>query len=623
MDEVLRLRVDHQIDETATGFFSRLALVNGRNPYRFGEDMRVPFQSVISGQQEAVYRLAALGGVDPEILARNAFTSMPGRTAQIRGLVFRRQGLVRSWLRFCPHCIAGDLEAPLPNAWMPVHMHAHQRLAWSLTNIRCCTIHSVRLVEEGLGGLGPDKAYDFSTRIEAHTANLPRLLAEAEPMKPTPCDTLITQHLMGSGPSEGFIGSLDLIVAVQSAERLGLLSVFGPKAMISQASPQDLQTCAAVGHSILAEGPPAIKALFAEVAATRQRTEGVHAAVKQLYGSIYSWLSDEATDPQYDALRDVLREHLIETVPFAAGDIVLGKRVEARTLHSIRTLYRESGHHPKRTRKLLQAAGLIDENNTAQYDDVIVFDAKIAEILLTASRDDLSENELGQYIGSQRVETRTIIKEGFVKPYLSRPQTENQNPRHGFRERFTKAEADRFLAAISAHSVSIDTPPPNSAHLSEASRRAIWPLKHIIEAAISGDLNWVGRLTSAHGFTSILVDVPEIKKRALGPALQGLTKQQVAARLQITSVAVPQLIAKGLLRTAPERHPALHCMMETVQVGSIDTFSERYATLGELCRHHRLPALATLKLLASRNCSPVMTKAEVGVYLFLRSELPL
>jgi hypothetical protein len=622
MAEALRLRVDHQPDETATGYFSRVALINGRSPYLFGEDMKMPFQSVINGEPDALRRLATLAGVDARRLENNAFIAMPGRAAQVRGIAFRKQGMLRSGLRFCPRCIADDLAAPLPNTWMPFHMHAHQRLAWSLTNIRCCAEHGVAFVHQGLNGLGPNRAYDFSTRLEAHLANLPGLIAEAEPMEPTPCDTLVMQQLNGSRLIGGFIGTLDLVVAVQSAERLGLLSLFGPKAMISHTSPKDLQLCAAKGYPILDTGPSAIKALLAEIGDRRHQTYDAFAAVKAVYGTFYSWLAEEATDPPYDPIRDVFREYLIETVPFAAGDKLLGKQVEARKLHSIRTFHQECGFHPKRARKLLQAAGLITDSNIARYDDAVIFDARSAEALLTAANGDLGERELGMYLGSQRVETRTIIREGFVNPYLARPLTETRKPRHGFQERFAKTDADRFLGAISAHAVSIETPPPDSAHLSEASRRAIWPLKHIIDAAISGDLKWVGRLTSAHGFAAILVDVPEIKKRAMGPTLLGFTKEQVAVRLQITSVAVPQLIAKGLLRTAPERHPVLHCMMETVQVASIETFNEQYVTLGELCRHHRMSALGTLKLLASKKCKPFMTKSEVGVYLFRRSDLP-
>src|SRR3546814_5063239 len=63
----------------------------------------------------------------------------------------------------------------------------------------------------------------------------------------------------------------------------------------------------------------------------------------------------------YDPVREVIRQHIIETMPVGPSDHIFSIPVEARRVHSIRSAAQEAGAHPKRLRKLLHAAGYIRE----------------------------------------------------------------------------------------------------------------------------------------------------------------------------------------------------------------------------------------------------------------------
>jgi hypothetical protein len=81
-----------------------------------------------------------------------------------------------------------------------------------------------------------------------------------------------------------------------------------------------------------------------------------------LFGRFFQWLAFGAAHPAYDPIRD----------------LVFGEQVRTRTLHSIRTLSLVTGLHPKRLRKLVQAAGMMGDDQTTRKDALVVLDASAA-----------------------------------------------------------------------------------------------------------------------------------------------------------------------------------------------------------------------------------------------------
>ncbi len=620
MTAPIRLTVNLQPDETATGFLSRVACINGRTLYQFGADLELPIPALIAGQKIAVLEFAALSGADPGRLHANAFVTPSGRSSTVRGMAFRSSGLVRTGLRFCPHCISDQIARPRENPWAPAHIHAYQRIAWSLANIRCCPDHAVELAACTDQRLGTPQAYDFSMRIEPFVPELPRLCADAQPMLPSACDRFIHARLNGEAPPPGLLGKLDIHAVAQSAERLGLLILHGPRTRISAMNSQMLQTCAAAGFKVLEGGTSAVRAIL-ENLERRGKDTDAYAAIKGTYGYFYSWLAREAPEKELHPLREILRDHLLERFPFAAGDVVLGRTVQKRTLHSIRSLHIEKGIHPKKARKLLHALGLINETNDRRHDERVVFDADEAERALVSAADDLSEVQLQAYIGADRVQTRLLIEGGYIKPWLT-AAGDGERRKHGFYERFTKAEADRFLMELAADAIVVSEAPPGSATIPVATRKANWKSLSVVDLVLGGKLSWVGKLAGRNNFGAMLVNVVEIKDAARGPKLKGLMRHQLADALGISSGAITKLIGAQILTTMQERHPIQHCLIETVPEIVVEQFRREFSTLGELCRTYAKPPLAVLKSLAEIGCRPAFTKSEVGVYLFRRSTLP-
>jgi hypothetical protein len=76
-----------------------------------------------------------------------------------------------------------------------------------------------------------------------------------------------------------------------------------------------------------------------------------------VFGRLYEWLAHESDDAAYEPLRDIIRRHVIETMPLGPGDDVFGREVTVRRLHSVRSASLEMDVHPKRPPRLGRRAG--------------------------------------------------------------------------------------------------------------------------------------------------------------------------------------------------------------------------------------------------------------------------
>jgi hypothetical protein len=87
------------------------------------------------------------------------------------------------------------------------------------------------------------------------------------------------------------------------------------------------------------------------------------------FGRLYEWLAHESDDAAYEPLRDIIRRHVIETMPLGPGDDVFGREVTVRRLHSVRSASLEMDVHPKRLRKLPPPARPSSRNFVRRHRD--------------------------------------------------------------------------------------------------------------------------------------------------------------------------------------------------------------------------------------------------------------
>jgi hypothetical protein len=100
----------------------------------------------------------------------------------------------------------------------------------------------------------------------------------------------------------------------------------------------------AQGYQAIAGGVDVFHSFLADLKGMvnrRARVDGPTAA----FGKLYRLLSRTLDDPDFDAVRNIMRDVTVENFAIESGKSILGEPVEKRRLHSILTLAHEAFVH--------------------------------------------------------------------------------------------------------------------------------------------------------------------------------------------------------------------------------------------------------------------------------------
>ena len=197
-----------------------------------------------------------------------------------------------------------------------------------------------------------------------------------------------------------------------ACELLGALKLYGKDVEISNLANAEQAAATEAGFALLEAGPAALTSLFEAL----HKDVGVpQEKLQTRYGPLYGWFSRGAgKDDAFAPLRDVFRDHVLETWPLAEGDSVLNYRLPERRLHSIRTASKTHDLHAKRLRRLLLDAGHIPETDRPDYD--VIFSAPEAQQLLEQASGAVNFGAAQRRLGMTRSQMAALIDCGLLRP---------------------------------------------------------------------------------------------------------------------------------------------------------------------------------------------------------------
>ena len=597
--------------ETPASFASRFAANYGLTAREFCLDWNVQFQRVVDGDREAVAKIAGLGGVPVEALMAHAFVRTEGRSYLHRGQILVRQVLRRSRVHVCPACCLADIEAA---SALPPEIAPHGRAAWLIEAVRTCPVHRIALTEVA-HDLTPNALHDCAHHMAKAVPKLDARLARALRRDPSGLEAYIFGRLDGA-PQAAFLDGLPLYVAIRCCEMIGAVAVFGRTANLKRLTDDDWWRAGAAGYPIVAGGPEAIGGFLEDLQRTYPYGRSSNEGPQALFGRLYQWLAFGAENPAYDPLRALLADYIGTHLPLGPGDAVFGRPVTIRTLHSVRTLSKETGLHPKRLRKVLRAAGIVDDDQMVLTYGNAVFPAQEANLVVRRALGAMSFPKAGAYLNAPRVQIELLAKQGFIKPCV---------PARAFSaaDHYAQADLDEFLGRLSAGAVLVKKPKPRQMNIPAAARRACCSAADILNMILDRKLSWVGRLTSERGYIAVLVDVEEIRSKTRGAETGGLTRRPASKRLRTAEKVVDALIKAGHLRTFIARDPINHCPQVLISHEEMDRFCRKYVSLftlaEELGQHFR----RVLKALDARGVEPAFKRKTIGARFYARAELKL
>lgn len=613
----LPIRIPHSDQETATSFTSRLAALHGCHALTvFSLDMGTTAYDVIHGRDRALARIEILGGLPSGSLLPYSIRRTDDGFV-LNGQALRKKSLRRERIHVCPLCIADDLESQ-PG---PVEVRPYARASWSLASVRSCSRHRAALVplEECVPGmrLGGVGVYDFAQVMWAAAGILDRIGEYVVERPESPFEDYLVGRLWGPQVEAPFLDALPWYAAARSCEMVGAVSLFGRRVRTGAMSDEEWFNAGIEGYGILADGEDAFRKLLGRLQASFKATRQ-NWGPRSMFGRLYEWLAHEDGDDAYDPLREIMKRHMIETLPLGPGDEVFGETITVRRLHSVRTAAHETGRHPKRLRKLLLAAGAIGEADLSLTDDRILFRADLVGGWLERAAGAMSLTKAGEYLNAPRVQVRNLYECGLIRPFAQGGRNARLKD-----HAFPREELDGFLGQLLAGAEPVSSPPPGAADIPAAAKQACCSAEEIVRLVLGRGLSWTGRLRDVPGYLSLLVDVGEVRERVRREDHGGYSLREVERLLATSTHGVLALVGDGHLPARTAVNPVNRCPQTVVPRDAFEAFRETFVSLAELSRERAKNPRGLLREMREAGVAPAIVSGDPKKsYFFRRAELP-
>jgi hypothetical protein len=478
-------------DETLLSWAARLAAFHTGDVARsLLTDHAIPIAGIKMGKPDDVRRLAALGGSEPDHVLHNACV-VAGERWLFRGETFVAKDVSRGPGHVCPICLVDDAGSSA----VPDRTRLRERFAWRFGVVTACPKHGVALVDALRGkSLG---VYDVLT---AEVANHWQLIVKAahtpSAREPTPLQQYVLQRINGrAGP--GWLDHQRLDQAVKSCELLGAMMLKGPRLGRWCFDAYTLDRARVIGFDAASCGPSAIRELLSEIQ-RRYWTLSGSAGPGAVFGSLYSWANYPSN--RQSPLAEILRTHIVETMPVGPGDMLFGTPVTERRVHSARSLASACGVTPKRLRKALIAADVIKPDTDTLDANRCVFDAETGEAVAGALVDGMTLTQLAAGLGTTLPQARALVSAGLIRPFAL------PDPTLGIRGfRFACHDVRGFEAALLNGAEVVSTASPGFLTVNAAARAAGQPAVKIVGAVLDGKLSELQRILAEPGIKGLRV----------------------------------------------------------------------------------------------------------------------
>lgn len=486
----MRLKTTVQLrpDETTASFVSRLAFANGVPTISdLLMDAELTMAGFLKGDPKVFVMISDLSGVAVSDLMEQACVPKGLSRYQLRGHHLGKQHLLRGVSRVCPACLRSDTGMRITPEAIAM---AYGRTLWVMAAARVCPVHKLALVPPPEDTAKHEFLDDWLPwMFEVVEGDLDEEIAASGLF-----EGHIARRLLGDHP-EGWASSFPIGALGAICEMVGVSRIHGKMATLGQLSLAELAIATSAGFELLNDGPSKVFTFFEGLRMSPGKPQDRPQA---RYGRIYDWLKRGAgSGPEFEPLRDILRQHILDNWPLAAGDQALDYVLPVRRLHSIRTAAKTHDLHPKRLRRILVDAGIIPQSDLADFE--VTFDAVEARDILEQASGSVAFTAAQKRLGLTRGQMETLIKAEILIPGeggdLARP-------------RFTEATILWWLERFGSFPESQKWETLTS--IADAVRKHGVATGQILKLILDGRAKKVFRLKGQNTFSAILIDKHEV-----------------------------------------------------------------------------------------------------------------
>ena len=574
----LALTLPLQEGETPASFAARLAYRNRTKPRDFCSDMGLRWPHVCSGHSDQLRRLAHLSGASFERLELASSRLISPSRYQV-GLSSATSGTFRRAItRVCPTCVLEAMERY-------GKIGPFQNLEWLLLCVAVCRVHNVPLIQLP-NAVHAHKTYDVVQQTLKFRERLDANRCQVVSLSPTSFEDYICDRIWAR-PSNTWLSGWDLTDLHQGSLTLGMAMRFGSSRLVSSLSDDEARDAMDVGLQVLVRGRAQLLETLDKLR-RGYRTERPYFSKDM--GPFYVWLKDNKDNPRLESIRRCVEQFVLDRYPLQIGKPVFSQTMTRPKYMTLNQVRKKHGIGHARVRGIL--AKLRGEKPTAlmrikdisfsDLEQVIAFWKGLKNLKDTAAELNVLPTQVKALIKNEVLEGCLL---GSSLIYVQQNSIDSLK---------------RKIEAVRTAECSASNLP-----LRSYCRIAKAPLPTVVNDWVTGDLEGVRRNRSVEGLPGLLIpahlEVGRIKQFPEG----NLSLTQTARYLHIAVGSIRRLRDSGYLiyvrsRNAETRHQKSYLTRE-----SIETFSSRYMTLGQMADQTRHASIHVARWLDKNGIEPI------------------
>jgi len=567
--------------------------------------------NVMNLSGEAVKRLSKLTGVsEPQILGCGP-QKAGERLLTYNGEVFGSRFMTRTYTSYCPACLLDD-------ATGEANGDRVGRLSWMLAFVRMCPRHGITLTRRKNSGYSG--RFQDMDKVAPSDQELVEQVKVAEAASESPLQAYVTDRFAG-GEGPGWMDAQHIDQAALACEMLGVCRVFGAHTNIKQLTNLQRHEAGAVGMEAVSRGPDGICAILQDImqeSTIKKPSGGPQAAL----GRIFLLLQFNESKQEPGPIKDVVRDFIVDHMSVEPGTVLFGVAVAQRKRHSVGTLSKASGLHPKTLNRALVLTGLLAGGNPDEIESRRTFDADDGEALARSIKNSTPIKKIPDYLNCNRRQAQMMVKNGILTKVGNDPSITS-----GLLSNVANEDIDNFLVKFRAAGLSVAVASVGMIDVITASEIARVPVADIVALVLAGKLSKVETGCGTLRFRSVFVDAEEVRSAAAGVVAEhGLTPKEAASRMGLKSPAIENLrtsmdvngqpFLKGIKLTNA-RGTVRYCYAEE----EVKKFCEVYITLKEFADLHGIGAKQMAEKLANEGVEPIMDRNVLRAKVFRRTDL--
>lgn len=549
----------HMPRETAQSYLGRLtAFFAAGSPKEFCRDFMLDLRGIQHGEPEALRRLAAITGADPEDLVRWTPRRIDKAFMVLDGEEFHTRINPRHVISICPACANEDIAA-LPG--MPLDQAAYGRCEWMIGVVDCCASHKVKLVSHRAPVRTAEKldvGYETGYLLEELR------FVQPEPAEPDPFQLYVLGRAGAVEPVPSpLLDPLSLVTVTQLCHAAGL-DLLRRRGI--NARPNDAARRAA-GFEMLGHGPEGLERIFLEMRRGLRLSE----MTSRIMPRLLEYLHEAHHQGRgLDGFVDTLVDICFRNMPYAEGQVLLGRPCPKRWLYdfpSAMAMYGIGRHHLHAF--VLGTPELAAYVGERRQDSLIR--GEVADRLFVGRTPFLSSAEAVHKLGwdlDPRSALRDLIETGIIQAEAGASITE-------LPPIFSEPGIDASLSTFFDRFEHVDPVPAGMASVDVVKMSLGITSRDLWQVLASGRIRKLGFVGDGGPLRRMRVDTSEVLAELTG-VRDPITTKQAAAMLGIGDNKVRNLVINGfLVPTHVPEHLGLKVTM-VFSRGEVEGFLHRY-----------------------------------------------